>query len=134
MKRRYLYVLIFGVPALLVSVIISFLLFGAAAGVLWIFVFGDNPWPAFAGKMLTAVFIHCRQAPGTSRDPEFDACDGFGWHNGVGDYFSGLASVGGGQYWDEVGRGVVLRILPRKGVCREWHAAKKCRSADLYLL
>jgi hypothetical protein len=57
MKRRYLYVLLFGVPALLVSVIISFLLFGAAAGVLWIFVFGDSPWPASAGKMLTAMFF-----------------------------------------------------------------------------
>jgi hypothetical protein len=57
MKRRYLYVLLFGVPALLVSVIISFLLLGAAAGVLWIFVYGDSPWPPTAGKTLTAVFF-----------------------------------------------------------------------------
>ena len=56
MKRRYLYVLLFGVPALLVSLIISFLLFGATAGVLWIFAFGDNPWPPFAEKMLAATF------------------------------------------------------------------------------
>jgi hypothetical protein len=57
MKRRYLYILLFGVPALLVAILISLFLFGAAAGVLWIFVFGDNPWPASAEKMLAAVFF-----------------------------------------------------------------------------
>jgi len=57
MKRRYLYVLLFGVPALLASIIISFLLFGAAVGILWIFVLGDNPWPSSAGNMLTAMFV-----------------------------------------------------------------------------
>jgi len=57
MKRRYLYVLLFGVPALLASVIISVLLFAAAAGVLWIFVFGDNPWPSSADTMLTTIFV-----------------------------------------------------------------------------
>jgi hypothetical protein len=57
MKRRYLYVLLFGVPSLLVSFIISLLLFGAAAGVLWIFVFGDSPWPPSAEKILAAVFF-----------------------------------------------------------------------------
>ena len=57
MKRRHLYVLLFSVPALLASVIISFLLFGAAAGVFWIFVFGDNPWPSSASNLLTAVLL-----------------------------------------------------------------------------
>ncbi|MCM2264357.1 MAG: hypothetical protein NDI73_04100 [Desulfuromonadales bacterium] len=57
MKKRYLYVLLFGLPALLVAVIIATLLFGAAAGILWIFVFGDNPWPASAGTMLTTVLV-----------------------------------------------------------------------------
>jgi len=56
MKKRYLYVLLFGVPAFLVSIIISLFLFGATAGVLWIFVFGDSPWPPFAERILTAVF------------------------------------------------------------------------------
>lgn len=55
MKRRYLYVLLFGVPALLASIIISILLFGAVAGILWIFVLGDNPWPSSADNMLTAM-------------------------------------------------------------------------------
>ncbi len=57
MKRRYWYVLLFGVPALLASIIISLLLFAAAAGVLWLFVFGDNPWPASANNLLAAMAI-----------------------------------------------------------------------------
>jgi hypothetical protein len=46
MKKRYLYVLLFGVPGFFLSLIIAFTLFGMAAGFLWLFVFGDNPWPA----------------------------------------------------------------------------------------
>src|SRR5438034_9814042 len=57
MKRRYVYVLLFATPAFLASIIVSFLLFGAAAGVLWLFVFGDNPWPSFANQMLVAMLI-----------------------------------------------------------------------------
>jgi hypothetical protein len=33
------------------------LLFGAAAGVLWIFVYGDDPWPSAAGNALTAMLV-----------------------------------------------------------------------------
>lgn len=54
---RYLYVFLFSVPALLTAIIVSFLMFGAAAGVLWIFVFGDNPWPLSVGTMLTASLV-----------------------------------------------------------------------------
>lgn len=57
MKKRYLYVLLFSAPALLAAVIIATMLFGAAAGLLWIFVFGDNPWPESAGMVLTAVLV-----------------------------------------------------------------------------
>lgn len=57
MKRRYLYVLLYAVPALLASLIASVLLFGAAAGVLWIFVLGDDPWPSSAGNMLTVMLV-----------------------------------------------------------------------------
>ena len=52
MKRRYVYVLLFATPAFLASIIVSLLLFGAAAGVLWLFVFGDNPWPSLPTKCL----------------------------------------------------------------------------------
>ena len=53
MKRRYLYVLLFGLPGLFVSAVISLFVFGAAAGLLWLFVFGDNPWPASSESALT---------------------------------------------------------------------------------
>jgi hypothetical protein len=56
MKRRYVVVLLWALPALLASVIISALAFGAAAGVLWLFVFGDEPWPSSAGPFLVALF------------------------------------------------------------------------------
>jgi hypothetical protein len=57
MKRRYLYVLLFAVPAFLAAIIISLLLFGVVAGALWLFVFGDNPWPSSAGNVPVALFL-----------------------------------------------------------------------------
>jgi hypothetical protein len=57
MKRRYLYAVLVGVPGLIVSLILTLILFGFAAGVLWIFVFGDNPWPALSEKLLAVVFV-----------------------------------------------------------------------------
>lgn len=55
MKKRYLYVLLFGVPALLASAVITAVLFGAAAGLLWLFVLGDDPWPAIADHLIGAL-------------------------------------------------------------------------------
>jgi hypothetical protein len=57
MKRRFTYILLFSIPALLAALIGSLLIVGAAAGILWIFVFGDNPWPKSANNTLTAIFI-----------------------------------------------------------------------------
>lgn len=57
MKRRFQYLLLFGLPALLMAGMAALLLVGAAAGVLWLFVFGDNPWPAAAEKVLGAGFF-----------------------------------------------------------------------------
>jgi hypothetical protein len=56
MRKRYIYVMFFGVPGLVVALIVAFFVFGAGAGFLWIFVFGDNPWPASAEKILPALF------------------------------------------------------------------------------
>lgn len=56
MKRRYLYVLMFAVPALLTAALVALALFGAAAGALWIFVYGDNAWPAWTDQALPALF------------------------------------------------------------------------------
>ncbi|MFA5083294.1 MAG: hypothetical protein WC474_12155 [Hydrogenophilaceae bacterium] len=47
----------FSVPALLAAIILSVALFGSAAGLLWLFVFGDNPWPTSASKILMALFV-----------------------------------------------------------------------------
>jgi hypothetical protein len=52
MSRGLLYVLVFALPALLVSGIAAFALFGAAAGAMWLFAFGDNPWPQAAQSAL----------------------------------------------------------------------------------
>lgn len=57
MKKRYLYVLLFAVPGFFVSLIIAFLLFGTAAGFLWLFVFGDNTWPSSTEKILPILLI-----------------------------------------------------------------------------
>jgi hypothetical protein len=57
LKRRHLYALLFAVPALLVSSIAAAVMLAATAGALWLFVFGDNPWPEPANTFLGAVFI-----------------------------------------------------------------------------
>ena len=56
MKKRYLYSLLFGVPGFFAALMIAFLLFGMTAGVLWVFVFGDAPWPPYADKLLPGLF------------------------------------------------------------------------------
>jgi len=57
MKRRYLYMLLFALPGLLVALLLSAMLFAALAGALWLFVFGDSPWPSTAETLLTAGFV-----------------------------------------------------------------------------
>jgi hypothetical protein len=56
MKRRYAYVLLFAPPALLAAAIVAVLLGAAVAGGLWLFVLGDDPWPASASTALTILF------------------------------------------------------------------------------
>ena len=46
MKKRYIYALGFGIPGLFAAGPISVILFAGLMGVLWIYVFGDQPWPA----------------------------------------------------------------------------------------
>jgi len=46
MQKRYTYTLLFFAPALLLALITTALVAGATTGVLWLFVFGDNSWPA----------------------------------------------------------------------------------------
>jgi hypothetical protein len=56
-KRRYLYVLLFAAPTFLLALIAGAMLLGASAGVLWLFVFGDDPWPSEADTLLNGVFV-----------------------------------------------------------------------------
>ncbi|MGI9319144.1 MAG: hypothetical protein ACR2QW_17595 [bacterium] len=57
MKKRILYVLMFAVPAVLTAALASIAIFGVVAGALWIFVLGDDPWPAFADTGLAVVTL-----------------------------------------------------------------------------
>jgi len=59
MKKRYLYSLLFGIPGFIISMVISFIIFGSLAGVLWIYVFGDSPWPSLSEIILPTIFILC---------------------------------------------------------------------------
>ena len=57
MKKRYLYAFLFGSPGLFVAGMISIFLFGAFAGILWLFVFGDNPWPEYIEPLTSIAFV-----------------------------------------------------------------------------
>lgn len=57
MKKRHLYVVLYGIPAFLAAAIISTLMLSAAAGVLWLFVLGDNSWPSFVNVALAIGFF-----------------------------------------------------------------------------
>jgi hypothetical protein len=57
MKKRYLYSLLFGVPGLFVAGLISIFVFAAFTGILWLYVFGDNPWPASSETIISTLFV-----------------------------------------------------------------------------
>lgn len=57
MRKRYLYILLFAFPGLFVSLLLAFAVTGAAAGILWIYVFGDEPWSASSEILLPVLFI-----------------------------------------------------------------------------
>ena len=52
-----MYVFMFALPALLLSIIVGAIALAASAGALWLFVFGDDPWPAAADSVLGGVFL-----------------------------------------------------------------------------
>jgi len=56
MKRRHLYLLLFGVPALIAALLAGFVVLAGAAGVMWLFVYGDDPWPDAAEAALIVLF------------------------------------------------------------------------------
>lgn len=56
MKKRHVYSLLFGIPGFCVSVILSTFVLGSAAGIMWIYVFGDNPWPSWIDSTLAILY------------------------------------------------------------------------------
>jgi hypothetical protein len=57
MKKRYLYACLFAVPGFFIALIVAFITFGSAAGVLWLFVYGDNSWPAAVERTIPVLFF-----------------------------------------------------------------------------
>lgn len=57
MKKRYVYTLLFGIPGLFIAGTLSILAFGALAGILWLYVFGDNPWPSYIEPLSSILFV-----------------------------------------------------------------------------
>lgn len=57
MKARYSYPLLFLLPCTVVALLAAFVVVGAGAGVLWIFVYGDNTWPKAAGTALMSIAV-----------------------------------------------------------------------------
>lgn len=55
MRSRVSYLLLFLLPAALSAFVAGALAAAGGAGVLWIFVFGDNEWPATAAPLLLSV-------------------------------------------------------------------------------
>jgi hypothetical protein len=57
MQKRYLYSLLFGIPGLFIAGLISIALFGGLMGILWIYIFGDNPWPPSIETVVSILFV-----------------------------------------------------------------------------
>ena len=57
MKKRYLYLVMAIPPGIVIASIVSTVMVGSAAGFLWLFVYGDESWPATSQTILGAIFI-----------------------------------------------------------------------------
>lgn len=57
MKKRYLYAILFGIPGLFVTALLTAVFLGAVAGVLWLFVYGDSRWPEAVQTLLPAAAL-----------------------------------------------------------------------------
>jgi hypothetical protein len=57
MKKRYVYALLLGIPGLFIAGTLAILAFGALAGILWLYVYGDNPWPSYVEPLTSILFV-----------------------------------------------------------------------------
>ena len=55
MKARYGYPLLLLLPSAMLAALAAIVVVAVGAGVLWIFVYGDDPWPASANTLLMAL-------------------------------------------------------------------------------
>jgi len=56
MRRRGLYLLLFGAPALLAGLLLGAIVLVFALAIFWVFIFGDDTWPSYAYVLLGLVF------------------------------------------------------------------------------
>ena len=57
MKLRVIYALTYGVYGFIIGFIVSFGLFALIAGVFWLFIFGDSPWPSWSFQLLNLLRV-----------------------------------------------------------------------------
>jgi len=57
MRKRFIYTLLFLVPGLFISLLVTFTVFGATYGALWLFVFGDSTWPAWTRQVIPVLML-----------------------------------------------------------------------------
>ena len=118
MKRRYLYLLLFSVPMVLASAVVAFAVFGAAAGILWLFLAGDTPWSPVADALLGAVFVLAFAA---------SALAFTSWAYAVGRQEETATSLNVRHAVAAVGATVLLLLVV---VAYQWHVGNIGRSTD----
>lgn len=57
MRKRTIYTLLFLVPGLFVSLLITSAVFAVAFGALWLYVFGDSTWPVWTGQVMPVLML-----------------------------------------------------------------------------
>ena len=148
MKRRYLYSILFGIPGLIASAMLTILLFGAAFGFLWLFVFGDNPWPSWSEGLVTValglVFLviwlafisagfivgrRLEQKPGLNKAHILISAGHHGGAAACDLRFPGEQR----EYWAEVGGDRCSEFCSTKGYSREQRIAADLRQPHLQL-
>ena len=51
MRKRHIYALLFLLPGISVSLLVTFAVFGAVFGALWLWVYGDGVWPPWVEQL-----------------------------------------------------------------------------------
>jgi len=57
MGKRFICTLLFLVPGLFVSLLVTYAVVGTTHGILWIYVLGDSSWPTWTGQVLPVLLV-----------------------------------------------------------------------------